>query len=217
MRKRHEKLSLAGPMSLKETVGWFRPILDALRELGGSGTPSEVADLVAINEHVREGVLNSKDKEGESLYYKQIEWAGKYLIKEGLVNSSIRGTWELTNKGWDTKLKPGDARKILLKWVALKKKKRKEKRAAKNKPPKAVRPKERKWNIGAEKRPSAPMRQTRTGTGIIVNVKNTKLTETFSEERALARESRMYTTKAERKKINVPWSKWLPKVVRRKK
>ncbi len=214
MRKRREKISLEGPMSLKETVGWFGPILDALRELGGSGTPSEVADLVAINKHVREGVLKSKDKEGESLYYKQIEWAGKYLTKEGLVNSSILGTWELTDKGWDTKLKPRDARKILLKWIAFK---NKSKTKAKNKLPKDIKPKERKWNIGVERRPSAPMRQTRSGTGIIVNVQNTKRTQKVSEERALARESRLYTTKAERKKISVPWSKWLTKVVRRKK
>ncbi len=66
MRKRHEKISLGGLRSLKETVGWFGLILDALRDLGGSGTPSKVADLVAINKHVREAVLNSKDKEGES-------------------------------------------------------------------------------------------------------------------------------------------------------
>ena len=95
-----------------ETVGWFGPILDALRELGGSGAPSEVADLVAINEHLPQAVLKLKDKEVESLYNKQIEWAGEYLIKEGLVNSSIRGTWELTKVGWDTKLTYNKARKI---------------------------------------------------------------------------------------------------------
>ena len=197
-----------------ETVGWFGPILDALRELGGSGAPSEVADLVAINEHLPQAVLKLKDKEVESLYNKQIEWAGEYLIKEGLVNSSIRGTWELTKVGWDTKLTYNKARKIFLKWVAVSPK-------ARIWNPKvdimeASRSPKRQARSGKKKTP-APMRQARSGTGIIVNIENSKRTLIISEERALARESRLYTTKAERKKINVSWSKWLPKVVRRKK
>jgi hypothetical protein len=212
MRKQHDTVRVAGPLRKNETVRLFGPILDTLRELGGSGTPSEVADLVAINEHLPQAILKLKDKEVESLYYKQIEWAGKYLIREGLVDSSIRGTWKLTKEGWDAKLTYVKARKIFLKWLAINQKARiwnpKVDKEVSARMPQAR--SGRKWT-------PAPMRQTRSGTGIIVNVQNTKRTEKFSEERTLARDKRMYTTKAERMKINEPWSKWLPKVFKRKK
>jgi Mrr N-terminal domain len=102
-----------------ETVGWFGPILDAIRELGGSGTPSEVTDLVAISEHVPEVVLNAKDKEGGSRFYKQVAYARLYLAREGLIDrsQSNRGMWTLTKEGWSTKLSYDDSRRIFLEWV----------------------------------------------------------------------------------------------------
>ncbi|WP_218961276.1 hypothetical protein [Desulfobotulus mexicanus] len=32
-----------------EFVKWMGPLLDALRQLGDSGTPREVSDLIAVN------------------------------------------------------------------------------------------------------------------------------------------------------------------------
>jgi restriction system protein len=37
-------------------VRWFGALLDALRELGGSGTPSEVVDQIAKDLKLPEGV-----------------------------------------------------------------------------------------------------------------------------------------------------------------
>ncbi len=102
-----------------ETVGWFGSILDALRELGSSGTPSEVTDLVAISENVPEIVLNAKDKEGGSRFYKQVAYARLYLAREGLIDrsQSNRGMWTLTKEGWNTKLNYDQSRRIFLEWV----------------------------------------------------------------------------------------------------
>ena len=41
-----------------EFVLWMGPLLDALRELGDSGTPHEVSDLIATNLEITEKKKN---------------------------------------------------------------------------------------------------------------------------------------------------------------
>lgn len=45
-------------MSQSEFAGWINPLLDALRELGGSAKPQEVVDLVAKKCDVPDHVLD---------------------------------------------------------------------------------------------------------------------------------------------------------------
>jgi hypothetical protein len=114
-----------GKMKLKnETVGWYGPILDSLRENGGTGKPTEVCDLIAKSEKVPEDVLSVKDKKGGSRFYKQVNYARLTLVHEGLLDGSKRGTWILSKKGWETKLNYEDAHKIFLKWVEIERKAR---------------------------------------------------------------------------------------------
>ena len=40
-----------------EFIKWMGPILDALRELGGSGTPREVSDWISDNLQIEESKL----------------------------------------------------------------------------------------------------------------------------------------------------------------
>lgn len=54
-------------------------------------------------------------------------WARQYLIWEGLLDSSIRGTWKLTEKGKNTRLNYEQAHALFLKWVEINQKARKNK------------------------------------------------------------------------------------------
>ena len=110
-------------------VRWLGPLLDALRALGGSGTPDEVADKIANTLKVPDEQLNEVTPSGELRFRNQVAWARFYLVREGLVDSSKRGVWSLTEKGRGTSLSPEESRDIFLKWVRTfseERKKRKE-------------------------------------------------------------------------------------------
>ena len=79
-----------------EFVQWFGPLLDALRELGYSGKPKEVSEKIAQNLNLNESFLDEALKSGANRFHNQVAWARQYLIWEGLLDSSERGTWKLT-------------------------------------------------------------------------------------------------------------------------
>src|SRR6266542_3847009 len=78
---------------------YFGPILDALRALGGSGTPDEVAERIAQDLKIPDEVQNETLSSGESRYRNQVAWARLYLVREGYLDSSKRGVWSLTERG----------------------------------------------------------------------------------------------------------------------
>lgn len=82
-----------------EFIRFFRPILEALRELGGSGTAAEIVDrcleIAKISEEEQEAV----NKNGLSRVKNQVHWARQYLVWSGYLDSSKRGVWSLTDKG----------------------------------------------------------------------------------------------------------------------
>ncbi len=98
-------------------VRYFGPLLDALRELGGSGAPSEVVAKIADELGLSDQVQGELMESGAPRFPNQVAWARFYLSKEGLIDSSKRGVWSLTDKGRTTHLAPKDARAIFLKWV----------------------------------------------------------------------------------------------------
>jgi restriction system protein len=100
-------------------VRYFGPLLDALRGLGGSGTPDEVVERIAENLKIPDEVQNELLPSGESRYRNQVAWARFYLVREGLVDSSKRGVWSLTERGRSTTLTPEQSRQIFLKWVRI--------------------------------------------------------------------------------------------------
>ncbi len=75
------------------------PIVEVLRELGGSGRPAEVTDLVIDRMCIPEAEQEVTNKNGGSRIRNQIAWARFYMVKAGLINSSQRGIWDLTEKG----------------------------------------------------------------------------------------------------------------------
>lgn len=107
-----------------EFVKWFGPLLEALRQLGGSGRPREVSDKIAINLNLPEEKLEETLKSGQTKFQNQVAWARQYLVWEGLLESSKHGVWSLTQKGEKTKLNEIESREIFLKWVDIYRKSR---------------------------------------------------------------------------------------------
>jgi restriction system protein len=97
-------------------VRFFGPILDALRSLGGSGTPDEVVERIAQDLNVPDEVQNELLTSGQPRFRNQIAWARFYLVREGLLDSSKRGVWSLTERGRETHLSYEKALEIAAKW-----------------------------------------------------------------------------------------------------
>ncbi len=81
-------------------VRYFGPVLQALHELGGSGRPSEVRDIIAQRLRITEAEQSEALPSGaQSRFDNQVAWARFYLAKAGLLDSSQRGVWSLTERG----------------------------------------------------------------------------------------------------------------------
>ena len=100
-------------------VRYFGPLLDALRGLGGSGSPDEVVERIAIDLKVSDETQNELMPSGYPRFRNQVAWARFYLVREGLLDSSKRGVWSLTERGRATSLSLDQAREIFLKWVRI--------------------------------------------------------------------------------------------------
>lgn len=100
-------------------VRWFGPLLDALRKLGGSGTPDEVVDQIATDLAVSDATQNDLLPSGEPRFRNQVAWARFYLVREGLLDSSKRGVWSLTERGRNTSLSPEQSREIFSRWTRI--------------------------------------------------------------------------------------------------
>ena len=84
-----------------EFLRYCIPIVEVLRKLGGSGRPAEVTDLVIDQMNIPESEQEVTNKNGGSRIRNQIAWARFYMVKAGLLSSSQRGVWGLTDKGND--------------------------------------------------------------------------------------------------------------------
>ncbi len=89
-----------GPKFLRFCI----PIVEVLRELGGSGRPAEVTDLVIESMDISEAEQETTNKNGGSRIRNQVAWARFYMVKADLLSSSQRGVWSLTEKGSNTQM-----------------------------------------------------------------------------------------------------------------
>lgn len=92
---------------------FFIPIINSLKDLGGSGTPSEVIDLAIDKLGLSEKEQQATIKNGESKVRNQAQWARLYLVKGGYISSSQRGIWTLTKKGEEEILNDEKAMEIV--------------------------------------------------------------------------------------------------------
>lgn len=103
-----ENINIRGP----QFVRYFGPVLEVLRDLGGSGRPAEVKDHIAEMLNISDDDLNDLLKSGESRFSNQVAWARFYLVKAGYIDSSVRGVWSLTEKGRKSSLTHNQALQI---------------------------------------------------------------------------------------------------------
>ncbi len=107
------------PENGAQFLHYFGPLLDALRELGGSGTPDEVVEQIASDLKLPDDLQNELLPSGELRFRNQVAWARFYLVQEALLDSSKRGVWSLTERGRATHLSLEQARQIRVKWVRV--------------------------------------------------------------------------------------------------
>ena len=72
---------------------YFGPVIEVLKELGGSGSPEEVRAMVASRLAIPEAEQNEQLASGQSRFDNQVAWARFYLTRAGLLDSSRRGIW----------------------------------------------------------------------------------------------------------------------------
>lgn len=100
-----KKQPAAGP----HFVRYFGPVLDALRDLGGSARPAEVRDRVATIVGLSDAAAAETIPSGQLRFDNQVHWARFYLSRAGYIDSSKRGVWTLTPKGQAAKLSHSDS------------------------------------------------------------------------------------------------------------
>ncbi|HEX2340257.1 MAG TPA: restriction endonuclease [Vicinamibacterales bacterium] len=88
----------------KKTASQFAkyigPVLQAIRELGGSGRPDEVRTLIARNLRISEAEQSETLPSGvQTRFENQVHWARFCLAKAAYIDSSQRGVWTLTERG----------------------------------------------------------------------------------------------------------------------
>ena len=91
----------------------MNPLLAALRQLGGSGSISEIYEKVVEIERIPETILeqlHDPDKSNQSEVAYRLAWARTYLKKYELLENS-RGVWALTTKARE--LKNVDPREVV--------------------------------------------------------------------------------------------------------
>ncbi|MCP9761641.1 restriction endonuclease [Lacihabitans soyangensis] len=110
-----------------EFVKWFGPLLNALRDLGGSGKPKEVVEQIANTLNIPDNQREEVMKSGILRFHNQVAWARQYLVWEGLLEEGKRGVWTLSAKGQMIHLNLEESRDIFLKWVEIHQKTRKSK------------------------------------------------------------------------------------------
>ena len=110
--KAQEK-NLSGAYFLK----WFGPLLDALKRLGGSGTPEEVRNQIASDLQLSDKVLSeTRGQSNVKKFDNEVAFARSYLAYEGYIDKEVRGIWKLTEKGYSAEIDQYKASEIFHKW-----------------------------------------------------------------------------------------------------
>jgi len=91
-------------MKMKQAKGpqfirFFKPVIEVLKESGGSGTAAEIIDQTIEKMDISEKEQEATNKNGQSRVRNQVNWARLYLVRAGYLDSSKRGVWSLTEKG----------------------------------------------------------------------------------------------------------------------
>lgn len=91
---------MKGPQFLSYVI----PLVEVLRESGGSGSAGDMIDKVIERMAIPDEIVEETISSGASRVRNQIQWARMYLVKADLMNADQRGIWKLTEKGFEAQL-----------------------------------------------------------------------------------------------------------------
>ncbi|MDQ0230935.1 AAA family ATPase [Metabacillus malikii] len=121
------------PKEVKQTkstasfLKWFAPLINALKKIGGSGSPEEVRKQIISDLNLSDEIINeTRGKSGVNKFENEVAFARNYLVYDGYIDNSVRGTWSLTEKGRTAHIDDEIASQIFIKWVDILKKRREE-------------------------------------------------------------------------------------------
>lgn len=80
--------------------------------MGGAGVTSEVIDSVIEELKIPDSEVEKTINSGQSHVRNRIQWARLYLTKAGYIDSKVRGTWKLTEKGLGANLSEKDVMEL---------------------------------------------------------------------------------------------------------
>lgn len=84
---------------------WFRPIVQALRDLGGSATPENTRKKIIENERLSDDEVNAtRGKTHVNKFENEVSFAKSYLTKAGYIDNKVYGIWSLTDKGQNSEM-----------------------------------------------------------------------------------------------------------------
>lgn len=97
-------------MAIPKYDDLFNPTLQALHNLGGSASTSEMEEEVARILSLSEDQINEIHKGSVTKLAYRLAWSRNYLKRYGILENSSRGIWALTSKG--IKVKSVDKREV---------------------------------------------------------------------------------------------------------
>ena len=82
------------------SIRWYKPLIQALRDLGGSATRANTLKKIIQNEHLTTAeVSETRGKTGVSKFENDVSFARYDLVLGGYIDNSVRGIWTLTDAG----------------------------------------------------------------------------------------------------------------------
>ena len=110
---------------------WFKPLIQALRDLGGSGTPAEARAKIVENEQLSDEEVHAiRGKNNVNKFENEVAFARSYLVNAGYIDKSIYGVWTLTEAGKSVEMTDDMASDIFKSGVAQAQNSREKKGAA---------------------------------------------------------------------------------------
>lgn len=115
-----EKMAATGKKASKAAfLRWFKPLIQALRDLGGSATPPDARKKIIENEKLTDEEVNAtRGKNNVNKFENEVAFARNYLVSAGYIDKSVYGVWTLTEAGKTVDMTEDLASDIFKKGVA---------------------------------------------------------------------------------------------------
>jgi 5-methylcytosine-specific restriction protein B len=92
-------------ISKSAIIKWFAPLIQALKDLGGTATPEQARSKIIENEKLSdEEISETRGKTNVNKFENEIAFTRAHLASSGYIDRSVHGIWKLTEKGWSAKM-----------------------------------------------------------------------------------------------------------------